>query len=147
MEPRGAVLCGLLLLCLLAAATGANQRRCVVCRSRGSLGDCRGPFSHNGTQLLAGGVRGVSVEPCASGWCGKIIEGDKGVNDYDTATERICMQRPPSDLKERCDETMYGPYRKVYLCMCIGDVCNTSSRPRVAAAGLVIALLASVLAR
>ena len=64
--------------------------------------------------------------------------------DYDTATERMCMQRPPSDLQERCDLTMYGQYRKVYLCMCQGDLCNGSGRPPASAAAA--ALLALIIA-
>ncbi|XP_037071588.1 uncharacterized protein LOC119092715 [Pollicipes pollicipes] len=135
------VLCVILLLACLSVVHGVTQRRCFRCRSRGSRGDCRDAFAHNTTALLAGKVRSVSVEPCASGWCGKIIEGDKGVNDYDTATERMCMQRPPSDLQERCDETMYGQYRKVHLCMCYGDLCNGASRP-LAAAAAAAAMLA-----
>lgn len=68
------------------------------------------------------------------------------IADYDTATERMCMQRPPSDLQERCDETKYGPYRTVYLCMCYGDLCNSGFRTS-AATGLVLAALAALLLR
>ncbi|XP_043189357.1 uncharacterized protein LOC122363781 [Amphibalanus amphitrite] len=146
MKCSGVILCAVVLVALLAAVNGVGQRRCFQCRSRGSRGGCKDSFSHNMTQLLAGGVRGVRAEPCASGWCGKIIEGDTGVNDYDTATERMCMQRPPSDLQERCDLTMYGQYRKVYLCMCQGDLCNGAGRTPASAAAVTAAALLSLTA-
>ena len=56
------------------------------------------------------------------------------------------MQRPPSDLQERCDLTMYGQYRKVYLCMCQGDLCNGAGRPLTSAAtAALLALTAAAL--
>ena len=51
------------------------------------------------------------------------------------------MQRPPSDLQERCDLTMYGQYRKVYLCMCQGDLCNGAGRPPASAAAALLSLI------
>lgn len=47
-------------------------RRCVTCRSRGELGTCKDPFTLNSTEIQ--NEHGVKAEPCASGWCGKIIE-------------------------------------------------------------------------
>lgn len=62
-------------------------RRCFVCRSRGELGSCKDPFTINATQVEQ--ERGVETVPCASGWCGKILEtenalkeGKCGVNRY-----------------------------------------------------------------
>ncbi|KAL1442863.1 hypothetical protein MTO96_030586 [Rhipicephalus appendiculatus] len=46
---------------------------CYVCRSRSQLGDCRDPFPYNETTVE--GVRGVEASPCASKWCGKLVEG------------------------------------------------------------------------
>ena len=58
-------------------------RRCYQCRSRGDLGNCKDSFSYNAT-LLGGNdvnVRGVQAVPCASGWCGKVIEGGRSLRD------------------------------------------------------------------
>ena len=49
-------------------------KRCYQCRSRGELGNCKDPFQYNATQVEA--VHGVTAIPCASGWCGKVIEGE-----------------------------------------------------------------------
>lgn len=43
--------------------------------------------------------------------------------DFDLATERLCLQRPPDDQEERCAETLYQN-RRVYMCFCRGDLCN-----------------------
>lgn len=41
------------------------------------------------------------------------------------ATERMCLQRPPSDGKERCSKTFFSNRRKTfYMCFCKGDLCN-----------------------
>jgi hypothetical protein len=66
----------------------------------------------------------VEAQPCASGWCGKSIEGeDEG--QHLMATERMCLQRPPSDNKERCAQTFYGNKKKsFFMCFCRGDLCN-----------------------
>ncbi|KAA0189586.1 hypothetical protein HAZT_HAZT001848 [Hyalella azteca] len=58
---------------LIFAPIIAGARRCFSCRSRGKLGDCRDTFPYNATYL----VKDVEAVPCASGWCSKIIEGDK----------------------------------------------------------------------
>ncbi|GIY42796.1 protein quiver [Caerostris darwini] len=71
-------------------------RRCYSCRSRGELGDCKDPFEYNATVI--DDIKGVEATPCASGWCAKIIEGE--TDDFDTATERMCVQRPPADGEE-----------------------------------------------
>lgn len=46
--------------------------------------------------------------------------------DYDMATQRMCVQRGPSDSEDRCAHTIYN-YKKVYMCFCQGDLCNTAS--------------------
>jgi hypothetical protein len=51
-------------------------KRCYQCRSRGELGSCKDPFRYNASHVDA--EPGVSTVPCASGWCGKVIEGTKG---------------------------------------------------------------------
>ncbi|KAF2368346.1 hypothetical protein FHG87_000895 [Trinorchestia longiramus] len=96
-----------------------GARRCFACRSRGRLGDCRDPFPYNSTYL----VKDVEAIPCASGWCSKIIEGDKYGDDHDLATERSCLQRIPPDSTQRCAEVEWNK-RKVFACFCEGDLCN-----------------------
>lgn len=111
------------------AGTEARYRRCFTCRSRGALGDCRDPFFLNATTFDGQVNTKPSIEatPCASGWCAKIIENDLG--DSIAATERLCMTRPPTDNEERCSETFFEHHRdrKVFLCMCFGDLCNIAS--------------------
>lgn len=58
---------------LFTLALLALLRRCYQCRSRGELGSCKDPFSFNATDVEM--EPGVSAIPCASGWCGKVIEG------------------------------------------------------------------------
>ncbi|CAG0884042.1 unnamed protein product [Cyprideis torosa] len=53
-------------------------RRCFKCRSRGDLGDCGDPFMFaEGTNVTDVNVKeaGIQAIPCASGWCGKQVEG------------------------------------------------------------------------
>ncbi|KAJ9599452.1 hypothetical protein L9F63_010067 [Diploptera punctata] len=103
--------------------TDALLRRCYVCRSRGDLGSCKDPFYFNLT--VAEQQRGVQAAPCASGWCGKLLEGGNSFKDdeYGVATERICLQRGPSDNEERCDYISWN-HKRVYMCFCQGDLCN-----------------------
>lgn len=107
----------------------ARFKRCFTCRSRGALGDCRDPFTLNSTTFDGQTNIKSSIEatPCASGWCAKIIENDFG--DSIAATERSCMTRPPTDNEERCSETIFENHRdrKVFLCMCYGDLCNAAT--------------------
>lgn len=51
-------------------------KRCYQCRSRGELGSCKDPFRFNASHVDT--EPGVTTVPCASGWCGKVIEGDTG---------------------------------------------------------------------
>lgn len=51
----------------------ALLRRCYSCRSRGELGSCKDPFTFNATDVES--EPGLTAIPCASGWCGKVIEG------------------------------------------------------------------------
>ncbi|XP_057333688.1 uncharacterized protein LOC130672917 [Microplitis mediator] len=99
-------------------------RRCVNCRSRGELGSCKDPFTTNITLIEK--EHGVEAIPCASGWCGKIIESPNLNNEYGTATQRMCLQRGPDDGEERCAYTMKN-YKNVYMCFCRGDLCNSST--------------------
>jgi len=104
----------------------ASFKRCFTCRSRGPLGDCRDPLTLNSTTFDKQMSLKPSIEavPCSSGWCSKIIEDEYG--DSIKATERSCMTRPPTDNEERCSETLFENHRdrKVFLCMCYGDLCN-----------------------
>ncbi|XP_053698136.1 uncharacterized protein LOC128745158 [Sabethes cyaneus] len=105
------------------AQTDALLKRCYQCRSRGELGSCKDAFTFNATQVET--EHGVTAVPCASGWCGKVIEGQGSFreDDYDMATQRMCVQRGPSDSEDRCAYTVYN-YKKVYMCFCQGDLCN-----------------------
>ena len=112
------------------------------------MGSCKDPFVWNATQVEK--EQGVTAVPCASGWCGKVIEGDTSfredgeffeihftksfwikqdlyILDYDMATQRMCVQRGPSDSEDRCAYTTYN-YKKVYMCFCQGDLCNTATK-------------------
>ncbi|KAI1305243.1 hypothetical protein HDE_01487 [Halotydeus destructor] len=119
-------LCLLTLLTLVVGQSSSRSKRCYVCRSRGVLGDCRDPFYYNSTQA-GWPSKAVEPTPCPSGWCGKVIEGKP--EDHVQATERLCLQRPPADDHERCQETIYDKYQKaVFMCFCKGDLCNGSLR-------------------
>lgn len=106
----------------------AGYKRCYTCRSRGALGDCRDPFAVNSTTFDGHSTNNqnpsIEATPCASGWCAKTIEDNFA--DSLVATERSCMTRPPTDNEERCSETIFENQkdRKVFLCMCYGDLCN-----------------------
>ncbi|XP_003742934.1 uncharacterized protein LOC100902018 [Galendromus occidentalis] len=116
-------------------ATGRSQS-CFKCRSRGDRGDCKDPFMYNAT--AAEKVKGIKVEPCASKWCGKIIEGKE--DDQDFATERLCLQRPPDDKVERCADVVHKR-KNVFMCFCSGDLCNSSARTTMSFIHLAIAFL------
>ncbi|KAG6450778.1 hypothetical protein O3G_MSEX006762 [Manduca sexta] len=118
-------ICSLVLLFVIRDATCLNKR-CIGCRSRGELGTCGDPFPFNVTEPEA--EVGIHVVACPSGWCGKLIQGTTGTfrtDDYGAVTERMCLQRPPSDYEERCAYTMWNR-KKVYMCFCNGDLCNSS---------------------
>lgn len=128
---RSALTLEILLLVIVSnQQVEARFKRCFTCRSRGALGDCRDPFFLNATTFDGQVNTKPSIEatPCASGWCAKIIENDLG--DSIAATERLCMTRPPTDNEERCSETFFEHHRdrKVFLCMCFGDLCNASRK-------------------
>lgn len=123
-------------LVILSTPITAIVKRCWTCRSRGEFGDCRDPFVVNPTNLER--FPGANAAPCASGWCGKIVEGDEV--EYSIATERLCLPRPPDDNQERCAETHYK-HRKVYMCFCMGDLCNTADLPTSSLIILLVGLL------
>ena len=135
-----AVLLAILCLVLLQRATGL-LRRCVNCRSRGDLGSCKDPFTMNSTEIEM--EKGVDAVPCASGWCGKIIERHGLNNEYGTATQRLCFQRGPDDGEERCAYTVWN-YKKVYMCLCFGDLCNGTTRLSIST-GLIFATFCALL--
>ncbi|XP_034825419.1 UPAR/Ly6 domain-containing protein rtv [Maniola hyperantus] len=120
-----------LFLCILVGVIVVKEasclhKRCMKCRSRGELGTCGDPFPFNVTDADA--EAGIHVVACPSGWCGKMIEGTTGAfrtDDYGAATQRMCLQRSPSDDEERCAYTMWN-HRKVYMCFCNGDLCNSA---------------------
>nr|QIJ96700.1 retroactive [Glyphodes pyloalis] len=104
------------------------QKRCIRCRSRGEAGSCRDPFPTNVTETEA--QAGIHVVACPSGWCAKLIQGTTGAfrsDDYGAATQRMCLQRSPNDDEERCAYTMWN-HKKVYMCFCNGDLCNSALR-------------------
>ncbi|XP_017779974.1 PREDICTED: uncharacterized protein LOC108565170 [Nicrophorus vespilloides] len=112
-------------------------KRCYVCRSRGENGSCKDPFTLNATQ--ADEEKGVDTIPCASGWCGKIVETENALKEeYGVATQRICLQRGPSDSEDRCGQTKWQ-YRPVLMCFCKGDLCNDASTVSLSAILLGIA--------
>ncbi|XP_045492618.1 uncharacterized protein LOC123692035 [Colias croceus] len=120
----------LVLWCIvgLLVFEGVNclNKRCIRCRSRGELGSCGDPFPTNVTEPET--QIGIHIVACPSGWCGKMIEGTTGAfrtDDYGAATQRMCLQRSPSDDEERCAYTMWN-HRKVYMCFCNGDLCNSA---------------------
>jgi len=115
-------LLALFLVLALIQLVNGQHKRCYECRSRGKLGDCKDEFRFNETSIVNTGVK---PNPCPSGWCLKFIEGEKDGEDHDLATERLCMLRPPPDLRERCAEASQGA-KKVFTCFCKGDLCNGS---------------------
>lgn len=119
----------LIVLSILISFSSSVVKRCFSCRSRGDLGSCKDPFKYtNVTQISVEPGIGVEAVPCASGWCGKIIEtrnSEAKEQEFDTATQRTCLQRGPSDGEERCDDTVWE-YKKVFMCFCHGDLCNNA---------------------
>ena len=75
----------------------------------------------------------------------QILEGrDKnfGDDDFGIATERQCLQRPPSDNQERCAYVKQNHKRK-FMCFCKGDLCNNSNS--IPPTSLLLLLLAPLL--
>ncbi|XP_044748733.1 uncharacterized protein LOC123309605 [Coccinella septempunctata] len=124
--------------------TNAAFKRCFVCRSRGDLGTCKDKFTVNGTIAIT--VKGVTAVPCASGWCGKILETENQAlkeEEYGIATQRLCLQRGPSDSEDRCAYTKWN-YRNVLMCFCKGDLCNSSSKININNYILLFILMISI---
>merc|ERR1711862_242882 len=110
----------------MTRAQNPSYRRCYTCRSRGELGDCKDDFipppAFNASNPGASLLRHVKESPCYSGWCFKEIDG----NIFDranTAIERGCMVRRPSDYEERCSYVIRN-FKAVFICFCEGDFCN-----------------------
>nr|XP_022901504.1 uncharacterized protein LOC111414401 [Onthophagus taurus] len=103
---------------ILPSFNNGLLQRCYVCRSRGELGSCKDTF------VFKANDTGITSAPCASGWCGKMLETENAQKeDYDIATQRHCLQRGPSDNEERCAYTQYN-HQRVFMCFCKGDLCN-----------------------
>lgn len=66
-------------LCVIVFLFLGALRRCFQCRSRGELGSCKDPFRYNITQIES--EHGITAVPCASGWCGKVIESQGTLRD------------------------------------------------------------------
>ncbi|RZC34277.1 uncharacterized protein BDFB_006913, partial [Asbolus verrucosus] len=114
-------------------------KRCFVCRSRGELGSCKDPFTVNATQVEL--EKGVETVPCASGWCGKILETENALKEeYGVATQRMCLQRGPSDSEDRCAYTKWN-YRRVLMCFCKGDLCNSGNKFKVSLPLLIVSFV------
>ena len=64
-------------------------KRCYQCRSRGDLGSCKDPFRFNASHIDI--EPGVTAVPCASGWCGKVIEGETGAFREDGESNLISI--------------------------------------------------------
>lgn len=62
-------------------------KRCYQCRSRGELGSCKDSFRFNASHVDK--EPGVTTVPCASGWCGKVIEGETGAFREDGEFSRL----------------------------------------------------------
>ncbi|XP_043287257.1 uncharacterized protein rtv [Venturia canescens] len=133
-----------LTLFIFVYQTNGLIRRCIQCRSRGDLGSCKDPFTMNSTQIET--EHGVETVPCASGWCGKVIENPSLNNEYGTATQRMCFQRGPDDGEERCAYTTKDN-KKVYMCLCLGDLCNGANPSRKSSSFLIPAALCFILIR
>ncbi|CAG9820146.1 unnamed protein product [Phaedon cochleariae] len=119
---------GLLTLCFVVLSSGASDKnvtrsrlqRCFMCRSRGELGSCKDNFNPNITLVEKKLEIGVEAVPCASGWCGKIVESEESSKEeYGVATQRFCFQRGPSDSEDRCAYTKWN-YKRVLMCFCKG---------------------------
>lgn len=55
-----------------------------------------------------------------------IVSLKKNILDFDMAIQRMCVQRGPDDNEDRCAYTVYNS-RKVFICFCQGDLCNTGT--------------------
>ncbi|XP_018565184.1 uncharacterized protein LOC108906431 [Anoplophora glabripennis] len=128
MDVKLLLFCEVVILLIYFPLHSYGLQRCFMCRSRGELGSCKDPFTVNVTLVENKQEIGVETVPCASGWCGKIVESeDAAKEEYGVATQRICLQRGPSDSEDRCAYTKWN-YRRVLMCFCRGDLCNSSSR-------------------
>ncbi|XP_063240248.1 uncharacterized protein LOC134541040 [Bacillus rossius redtenbacheri] len=137
---RAVILVAVAVLSLLPSLSQGLLKRCFSCRSRGERGSCKDPFRFNLTTVEP--EQGLEAVPCASGWCGKFMEGGAAFkeDDYDMATERLCLPRGPSDSEERCAYTSRN-HKKVYMCFCQGDLCNSAPARRARLPAWLLPLL------
>jgi len=121
---------------LLIPLCSAITTRCFLCNSRGQLGDCKDPFTHNSTSFKGLHGNPVTVSPCSSGWCRKQMEIVIGPNKHGVSTERQCLQIPPPDNEERCAKVTIQN-KPTLLCFCRGDLCNSAQRLGQSATALI----------
>jgi len=114
-------------LAVIVPLCSAITTRCFLCNSRGQLGDCKDPFTHNSTSFRDLPGKPVGVLSCPSGWCRKQMEIVIGPNKHGIATERHCLQIPPPDNEERCAKVTIQN-KPTLLCFCRGDLCNSAQR-------------------
>lgn len=125
------LLFGWILMCF-PVVESARQQRCYNCRSRGPLGDCRDPFYTTANSTIPQGKQNsdVKIPPCASGWCKKFIgklDLHSSKTDQGELVERGCLGGGPDDEKSRCFEVPnYKNGVSGTLCICKGDLCNSS---------------------
>lgn len=57
----------------------------------------------------------------------------------------MCVQRGPSDSEDRCADTVYN-YKKVYMCFCQGDLCNSANglKTQYVVQSIVVAIVLKV---
>eukprot|EP00092_Neocalanus_flemingeri_P015330 GFUD01016582.1.p1 GENE.GFUD01016582.1~~GFUD01016582.1.p1 ORF type:complete len:154 (-),score=40.36 GFUD01016582.1:120-581(-) len=138
----------LLLMLMMTAEAEQNfpYRRCYTCRSRSVLGDCKDTFRppppFNASDPAASLDRHVKENPCSSGWCYKQIDGELG-DTANSALERGCMVRKPSDGQERCAYVKKN-YQRVFMCFCQGDQCNSAG---VGGGRVLLTIMLTVLVR
>lgn len=58
----------------------------------------------------------------------------------------MCVQRGPDDSEDRCAYTVYN-YKKVFMCFCQGDLCNSSVRYSNVASVLIVSSVTIYLAQ
>lgn len=75
---------------LVNSICNSGLQRCFMCRSRGELGSCKDPFTVNVTLVENKQEIGVETVPCASGWCGKILESEDALKEGTIDLQKVC---------------------------------------------------------